>query len=63
LRWRNLRHALGDERIPRHPLRLTAGIAEQIACIVEILEQQTPVDDNLETLVATLFQNLALFRS
>ena len=42
---------------------LTAGIAEQIAFILETLEQQKPVDDGLEKLVATLFQNLALFRS
>ena len=42
---------------------LTAGIAEQIAAILETLEQGKPVSADLETLVATLFQNLALFRS
>ena len=42
---------------------LTGGIAEQIALILETLEQGRPVDADLEKLVAALFQNLALFRS
>jgi hypothetical protein len=42
---------------------LTAGIAEEIRAILETLEQGKPVDADLEKLVATLFQNLALFRS
>ena len=42
---------------------LTVGIAEQIASILETLEQGKPVNEELETLVSTLFQNLALFRS
>ena len=42
---------------------LTAGIAEQIAAILETLEAGKPVDAALEMLVSTLFQNLALFRS
>lgn len=42
---------------------LTGGIAEQIALILETLEQGKPVEADLEKLVATLFQNLALFRS
>ena len=42
---------------------LTAGIAEQIAAILETLEAGRPVNAMLEKLVGTLFQNLALFRS
>ncbi len=42
---------------------LTAGIAEQIASILETLEKGKPLDAALEKLVRTLFQNLALFRS
>jgi hypothetical protein len=40
---------------------LTAGIAAQIASILETLERGKLVDAALEKLVATLFQNLALF--
>ena len=42
---------------------LTAGIAEQIISILEMLANGKPVDAELGKLVATLFQNLALFRS
>ena len=42
---------------------LTDGIAEQIALILQTLEQGKAVDAALERLVGTLFQNLALFRS
>ncbi len=41
---------------------LTGGIAGRIAAVLEALERQEPVDAALEKLVATLFQNLALFR-
>ena len=42
---------------------LTAGIAEQIAAILESLQHVKPVEVALEKLVGTLFQNLALFRA
>jgi hypothetical protein len=42
---------------------LTAGIAEQVTSILETLEQGEALDAQLENLVCTLFQNLALFRS
>jgi hypothetical protein len=41
----------------------TAGMADQIAFILEAVEQEKPADAALEKLVGTLFQNLALFRS
>jgi hypothetical protein len=61
---RRLAAALEGEAVTVPRFReLTAGIAEQIASILETLEQGGPVDADLEKLVATLFQNLALFRS
>ena len=42
---------------------LTAGIAEQIAMILETVERVKPLEPDLEKLVSTMFQNLALFRS
>ena len=41
---------------------LTAGIAEQIAMILETVDQAKPLNADLEKLVSTVFQNLALFR-
>ena len=35
---------------------------EEIESILSMMEQAKPVDAELEKLVATLFQNLALFR-
>ena len=42
---------------------LPAGIAEQIAMILGKVAQAKPLDADLEKLVSTMFQNLALFRS
>ena len=42
---------------------LTTGIAEQIAALLETLDQGNPVNAAPEKLVGTLFQNLARFRS
>jgi hypothetical protein len=42
---------------------LTAGITEQITSILETLEQGKYGDAGLEKLVATMFQNVALFRA
>ena len=60
---RRLSAALEGEAVSlsRHH-ELTAGIAEKIALILGLMEQAKPVDAELEKLVATLFQNLALFR-
>jgi hypothetical protein len=41
---------------------LTAGIAEQISGILQHLREEAADVDRLERLVATLFQNLGLYR-
>jgi hypothetical protein len=41
---------------------LTAGIAEQIFHILRHLHEEAAGIDKLERLVATLFQNLGLYR-
>ena len=61
---RRLSAALEGEAVsPPRFHELTAGIAEEIASILGLVEHAKPVDTELEKLVATLFQNLALFRS
>ena len=61
---RRLSAAMEDEAVSISRFReLTVGIVEQIALILKTLEQRRPVETELEKLVATLFQNLALFHS
>jgi hypothetical protein len=61
---RRLSAAMEDEAVSISRFReLTAGIAEQIALILETLEHGRPLDAQLENLVGTLYKNLALFRS
>ena len=61
---RRLSSALEGEAVSLPRFReLTGGLAVQMSAILAALDEGKPVAADLEKLVASLFENLALFRS